>query len=279
MLKHYSFLRWAGGKTRLLPFLTLYALQVPYTRYLEPFLGGGSFFFYLASQNLLQGKHVILSDLNEDLINCYTQVRDRVEDLIYTLKDYPTDLNAEFYYHVRSYKPTDLLERAARFIYLNHTCFNGLYRVNSRNEFNVPYGKRLFTYATHVDMLRWASSLLANAELRTCSFQEISTHQDDFIYLDPPYDPLSTTSSFTSYTAENFNSLSQHMLLNYVKQAHFAGAKFLLSNSNTNFVRDLYRQFYIQEVKCTRSIASKTASRKPVKELLISNICVTSNLC
>ena len=191
-------MKWAGGKTQLLPALLKY-IPSHYDRYIEPFIGGGALFF------ALQPAKAILADANPELINCYTVVRDNVEQLIAVLSTYP--YSQEFYYQLREQLPEDAILRAARMIYLNRTCYNGLYRVNKQGQFNVPFGRYNNPVICDKDRLRAASYVLQGAELICADYQETLktyTQPESFIYIDPPYQPVDKFSDFKRYTAEFF---------------------------------------------------------------------------
>ncbi len=192
----WPFLKWAGGKTRLISQYKDYFPQ-HYQTYYEPFLGGGAVFFYL------QPSHAVLTDINADLILTYQSVRDHLEELITLLQEHKRRHNSEYYYDVRNYHSGTDLEKAARFIYLNKTCFNGLYRVNSQGKFNVPVGKYKNPGICQEEVLKLASAALKKVAIKQANFEEVlnyATGSNDFVYFDPPYYPLNATSNFTAYT-------------------------------------------------------------------------------
>lgn len=260
------FLKWAGGKRKLLPVLSHYFPE-EYNAYFEPFLGGGAVFFFL------QPKQAVLSDDNEDLIELYQVVKERVEDLIIALKAHRNE--KEYYYDVRAQDPASLtvVERAARLIYLNKTCYNGLYRVNRKGRFNVPFGKYKNPLICDEPGLRSASIALRHADILACDFQDAVSNAKagDFIYFDPPYHPLSKTSSFTSYTAKKFDIAEQTRLAHVYQELDRRGCFLMLSNSNTPLIRELYAQYRIIEVQTHRAINSNGNGRGKITELLIIN--------
>lgn len=219
------FLKWVGGKTQLLPALLDY-VPAHFNTYIEPFVGGGALFF------ALQPAKAVLADSNQELINCYTVVRDRVEELIAILSTYT--YSEEFYYALRSEVPLDAVLRAARMIYLNRTCFNGLYRVNKKGQFNVPFGRYENPLICDANKLRAASYALRNVELRCSNYQETletCAKPGDFVYIDPPYHPVSQYSDFKRYTAEFFYADDQRALSEKVKKLAHHGCSVVVSNS------------------------------------------------
>jgi len=262
------FLKWAGGKRNLLSTLTLHFPSMrEVNRYFEPFLGGGAVFFHLQHPNSL------LSDSNEELIEVYQVVREQVEDLILVLKQHHNE--HEYYYKVRSQKPALLsrVERAARFIFLNRTCYNGLYRVNSRGQFNVPFGRYKNPLICDTEGLRASSLALRNAHIFVADFEAAVSDagKDDFVYFDPPYYPLSETSSFTSYTVQRFAAGEQERLAQVFQALTCRGCRVLLSNSDTPLIRKLYESFATIEVQANRAISCKADGRGEINELLIKN--------
>ena len=269
------FLKWAGGKTQLLP--QLRAAAPPHIQtYYEPFLGGGALFFALQREGRFE--RAVLSDSNAELIAVYAQVRDEVEELIEALavhqrKYRAASDRADYYYRIRGKRPTCGVGAAARLIFLNKTCFNGLYRVNSRGEFNVPHGSYVNPTICDADGLRSASAALRGVELRTADFAEamVAAQVGDFAYCDPPYVPLSETASFTSYTAADFGPAEQQRLAAVAAEARRRGVDVLLSNSGHPEVAQLYREagFRLETVKAARAINSNGAERGAVREYLI----------
>ncbi len=262
------FVKWAGGKRRLLEQYEAY-LPAPsqFRRYFEPFLGGGAVFFHL------RPTAAILTDLNAELINCYEMVKEQPDELIAHLQKHK--MTEKYFYHLREIAPHTLsaLERASRFIYLNKTCYNGLYRVNSHGQFNVPFGRYKRPTICDPTIIRAASLSLQNAKLKVASFEKAVTQakRGDFIYFDPPYVPLTPTASFTSYTSPSFDEEDQMMLAGLVRQLDARGCLVMVSNSNTELVRQLYRGFNIETVRCSRSINSNAFARGAIIELVIKN--------
>lgn len=264
------FLKWVGGKSQILDEL-IKRIPANFKKYFEPFVGGGALFFALQPQN------ATLSDVNPELINVYTQVRDNVEGLIKSLKKHVYD--EDHFYSVRnldrkdSFKNLSSVEKASRLIYLNKTCYNGLYRVNSKGEFNTPFGR--YTNPTILDSanLRECSQALQNTIIRQCEFniieEEISNN--DFVYFDPPYVPLSSSASFTNYSKTGFNLEKQEELFRLCKKLDKKNVKFMLSNSKTPFIERLYKDFKIDTILAARSINSNPLMRGGVCEVIIRN--------
>jgi len=258
-------LKWAGGKRQLVEHLRSH-IPRQHGRYFEPFLGGGALFFAHRRGS------TVLADVNARLIRAYRGVRDDVESVIRRLKKCPHD--RKFFYRFREAEidARSDVEVAAWFIYLNKTAFNGLYRVNRSNRFNVPFGR--YTNPTICDEanLRACSAALAGVELLVEDFETVVAKAtgDDFVYFDPPYVPLSATSSFTSYTALGFGVTEQIRLRDTARKLKQRGVHVLLSNSAAPLVRDLYKDgFHVIEVSATRLVNSKAAARGAIPELLI----------
>lgn len=274
------FVKWAGGKKQLLPKLNQ-LIPTTFNNYFEPFLGGGAMFFFLSSKNLQFSSY--LSDLNYELINAYKVVKDKVEELIALLSHHKTEYEKsprEYYYHLRAnINPSFTeVEKAARFITLNRTCYNGLYRVNKKGEFNAPKGSYENPVICNDVNFRKVSNALQNskAKIETCDYKTIlleKAREDDFIYLDPPYRPISDTAYFTGYTRKGFTDRNQEELANVFETLHDRKCKVMLSNSDTYFIRNLYKDFseYTKKVNVIRAINSKGSKRTGHKELLIRN--------
>ena len=263
------FLKWAGGKGQLLGQMAPH-FPKEYRTYFEPFLGGGAVFFHL------QPEKALLADLNPDLVNAFQVVRDHPAALMETL-DHHAELrmSEEYFYEVRRQEVSALssVERAARTIFLNKTCFNGLYRVNSRGGFNVPWGG--YPNPTLYDRVNLLSSsahlqgkivLLADYR-KACG----RARKGDLVYFDPPYHPLSETSGFTSYTKEDFGDRDQTALAQTFRRLDKRGCLVMLSNSPTPLVRSLYEGFRIEVLKAKRAINSKGTGRGAIDELLVMN--------
>jgi DNA adenine methylase len=263
------FLKWAGGKQKVLSSLVeLLPSNVRDCRYVEPFVGGGAMFFRLEPET------AVLGDVNERLVCCYRQVRDNVEGVLELLEPMAAENSAERYAMRRNWfnaSTPGYSASAALFIYLNKTCFNGLYRENKNGKFNVPYGKYEKPLICDADHLRKASSLLKRAELLHGGFTQTAWVKGDFVYLDPPYDPVFEESHFTSYHQTGFGKLEQSMLAEEYMAAHFRGAKLMLSNADTEYVRELYKDFNIRTITAPRSISRNGKQRQRVGELVITN--------
>lgn len=263
------FLKWAGGKSRLIQQYIPY-LPKNYKTYYEPFLGGGAVFFYL------QPPTAILTDINAELITTYCCVRDQVEELICLLKEHKKRHNRDYYYHVRANPGNTDLEQAARLIYLNKTCFNGLYRVNSQGKFNVPLGRYENPNICHENLLRSASAALASAEIKHADFVDVLNHRsssDDFVFCDPPYHPISSTSYFTSYNRNSFGEKDQERLRDTCAELASRGVKVMICNSDCELIINLYKQinFNIYPIAAPRSINSNSEKRGMIYELLITS--------
>jgi DNA adenine methylase len=271
--------KWAGGKSQLLfqfePFF-----PARFQRYLEPFVGGGAVFFHLCSQGRLEGKESILIDRLEELINVYRVTRDHVQELITELRKHePYGQDAAHYYEVRAwdrrpdYRQRGDVERAARFIYLNRTCYNGLYRVNRKGQFNVPFGRHWNPTICDADNLRTVSQSLQEVALEVGDFRRCLewAGPGDFVYLDPPYHPLSKTASFTSYTSAAFSTEDQRRLAATFEELNRRGCQIMLSNSYTDSIQQLYQGHEQIQVQAIRAISSKADQRGAIPELLVMN--------
>jgi DNA adenine methylase len=278
--KCYPFVKWAGGKGQLLSKLDRY-FPSKITRYFEPFVGGGAVFFHIIYQKDIKFE-LFLSDINEELIIAYKTIRDHVEELITILKRHEKEYKKfpiEYYYKLRTdIKSLNDVERTARFITLNKTCYNGLYRVNKNGIFNVPIGRYKNPVICDSSNLRNISIILnrSNTNLQVSDYKKIlleETQENDFIYLDPPYHPISNTSNFTSYTNNGFTNKDQEDLAKIFKKLTDRGCYILLSNSDSEYIRELYSEFKenIIEVKVQRAINSKASKRKNHTELIIRN--------
>ena len=289
------FVKWAGGKNSLIPQITKYypfELKNGFIeRYIEPFVGGGAVLIDILQKYEI--KEAYAFDINIDLINCYNVIKNNVEELINELDKKEKNfiaLNDEerqnYFYDIRaeynSYKLNDKLDvkRASEFIFLNRTCFNGLYRVNKDGKFNVPCGKYKNPTICDSNNLRNLSELIKNVIFEYGDYRksEKYVNNNTFVYFDPPYRPLSATSGFTSYTKEDFNDDNQKELAQYYNKLSLKNAKLMLSNSNPknvnendNFFEDIYKGFYINEVSAKRMINSNAKGREEISELLITN--------
>ncbi len=264
------FLKWVGGKRQLLPEL-LKRIPIKINRYYEPFIGGGALFFKY------QPSSASISDLNPELINVYKVVQCEVEALIEDLKQHFYE--EDYFYKIRDldrssdYLKLSPVQRASRLIFLNKTCFNGLYRVNSKGFFNTPFGRYSNPTILDAKNLRACSQVLKNVSISLASFDAIEDKitPKDFVYFDPPYVPLSTTSYFTSYDSEGFDLEMQNKLFELCERLHIRGVPFMLSNSCSTFVIEKYQKFQIELVSATRAINSKSSARGRIKEVIITN--------
>lgn len=267
------FLKWAGGKGQLLPELLARVARVEFRRYHEPFIGGGALFFELAASGRLGPYKPFLSDRNANLMDAYLGVRDDVEGVIAALKRHAERHSKEHYYAVRAETPVELCERAARIIYLNRTCFNGLYRENSRGQFNVPMGRYANPTICDEENLRAVARALRKAAVECRSFESVleTARPGDLVYFDPPYVPVSKTASFTAYDKDGFGPERQCRLAEVFAILSERGVYVLLSNSMTESVRELYRGFTVEEVSARRAVNSKADRRGAVPEALVRN--------
>jgi DNA adenine methylase len=268
------FLKWAGGKLQLIEqFENLFPPD--FCNYYEPFIGSGAVFFYLKSKS--KPNKVILSDTNEELINCFAVVRDKPSELIEVLLNHRKRHSKQYYYEVRDLESErlDSVSRAARMIYLNKTCFNGLYRVNSKGKFNVPFGDYKNPSIFNRNTLYRASQMLQDAALRVMTFDKVLDFagKDDFVYFDPPYIPLSKTSSFTRYSKSEFSIKEQNQLSEAFRALDSMGCFVMLSNSDHSLIRELYRDYdkNIVVVRAKRKINSVGSKRGAINEIVVTN--------
>jgi len=289
------FLKWAGGKSQLLNKIEQYYpfADKKITKYAEPFVGGGAVLFDIFNHYDL--KEIYISDINSELINTYCIIRDNIDDLIKLLKQYQseyisndTNERKKYYFNNRdrfnelilNNNEIENTEKAALMIFLNKTCFNGLYRVNKKGLFNVPMGAYKNPVVCDEKNLRAVSDRLQKVTIVCGDYQKSSDFIDEntFVYFDPPYRPLNNTSNFTSYTENLFNDEEQIRLVKFVDLMHKKGAKIVISNSDPknsnkddNFFDNLYKPYKIKRVEATRMINCNSDSRGKIKELLISN--------
>jgi DNA adenine methylase len=263
-------IKWVGGKTKLLPELTA-RMPARFERYYEPFAGGAALFFRIAPER------AVLADSNPDLIGLYTCLTRDVAGVIKKLAYHRTSHSESHYYETRTRwndreVAWNTADRAATFIYLNKTCFNGLWRVNRSGAFNVPIGRYTDPPICVPDALRAASTLLQRTTLRSGDYRTAvaDAHRGDFLYFDPPYDPITPTASFTSYTAGAFGAEQQRELADTARALVARGCRVMLSNSDTPFIRSLYKGFEIDRVKCSRAINSNAAKRGDVDEVIVT---------
>jgi DNA adenine methylase len=269
------FLKWAGGKQQLLQqFESLFPTD--FERYIEPFIGGGAVYFHLWNTQRVDGE-ALLFDINPELVNTYQIVRDKPEYLIEMLRTHKHGHSRDYYYNVRNLdrnaKQLNDIERAARILYLNKTCFNGLFRVNSKGQFNVPIGSYKNPRILDEELLRAASLALQQAVVEVRDFRSIVdlAQAGDFFYFDPPYDPVSKTASFTSYTSDSFGDDDQSELADVFQRLTDKGCLCMLSNSHTELVLDLYRRFRIEIVTANRAINSDPQKRGGILEVVVLN--------
>lgn len=271
------FVKWAGGKRQLLPILSQHIPQ-NFETYFEPFLGGGAVLFHLISEN--HKLKCFASDLNSTLILSYITIRDRVDELINSLEKHSVNYfkNPEkYYYSVRDSNPKNQIDKVSRLVFLNKTCFNGLYRVNSKGKFNVPIGKYVNPNIVNKENLLAVSNVLQSKEI-SIKCEDFTTslkraQKDDFIYLDPPYQPISSTASFTSYTNESFSYRDQKRLFVEFQKLDSRGCKILLSNSKSKEILELFSEYadHIIEINTNRFINSNSKKRTGHTEILIKN--------
>ncbi len=259
-------LKWAGGKSSLLPqFLKVFPTSCD--RYIEPFLGSGAVCFALQP-----GVPAILNDSNDELINLYTVLASEPKLLMARLDAMAAEYSEETYYQVRAQEPKEPVQRAARTVFLNKTGFNGLYRQNAKGTFNVPFGRRATCprLYDHGNLLK-VSQRLGEAKLVNQDFETILelAQRGDFVYCDPPYEPLTATSSFKNYTGSGFSQEDQRRLKEACVRAARRGAVVAVSNSSAPFVKELYADWPIHSITARRSINSKKDLRGAVEEILV----------
>ena len=298
MAKAKPFIKWVGGKGQLLEqldsFLPNDIDRWEGATYIEPFVGGGAMLFYML-QHYPNIKHAFINDINEDLITCYCTVRDSAERLIASLKDIEEqylsfdneDDRKSFYLDIRekyNTKKLNAIDNTTYFIFLNRTCFNGLYRVNKSGAFNVPFGRYINPKICDAETIREDSKLLQRVTVMNSDFE--NTFQvaasNTLFYFDPPYRPLSETSSFNDYTKESFNDDAQIRLKNFCDKIDKAGFNFMLSNSDCkeknkkdNFFDILYADYHIERVWASRSVNAIASKRGKLTEILVHDYCDT----
>ncbi|MGF0070654.1 DNA adenine methylase [Streptococcus orisratti] len=268
------FTKWTGGKRQLLPVIKS-LMPDNYNSYFEPFIGGGALFFDLSPDK------AVINDFNNELMNCYQQIKKHPQKLIELLTKHQENNSKEYYLELRAVdrdnrinKMTDV-ERAARIMYMLRVNFNGLYRVNSKNQFNVPYGRYKNPKIVDSELILSISTYLNSNDIRILNgdFEEAvkSVQAGDFIYFDPPYIPLSETSAFTSYTHEGFSYEEQVRLRDVFRKLDKKGAYVMLSNSSSPLVEELYKGFNIHKVEATRTNGAKASSRGKISEIIVTN--------
>lgn len=267
------FVKWVGGKRQLLLEIARYVPR-NFGRYYEPFVGGGAVLFYL------QPTKATINDSNEELINLYEVVKLAPNELIEDLKRHKNE--EDYFYQIREldrdksvYAELNNIQRASRIIFLNKTCYNGLFRVNSAGEFNSPFGRYKNPNIVNETTIRAVSNYLSKNDIQIMNgdyeraLARIRT--GSFVYFDPPYDPVSSSANFTGYTKGGFDRDEQGRLKRVCDRLDRRGVKFLLSNSSTDFIRDLYRDYLITTVEATRAVNSKASGRGKIAEVLIRN--------
>ena len=265
-------LKWVGGKRQLLNEI-MPLVNKNCGTYIEPFVGGGAVLFELQPQK------AIINDYNKELINVYTSVRDSSDDLIYELEKHEKNNSEEYFYNVRSldrteeYKSLSDVEKAARIIYLNKTCYNGLYRVNSAGQFNSPYGRYKNPNIVNAVAIKAMSKYLKQKGIAIYNedYKAILklAKKGSFVYLDPPYMPISSSASFTGYTENGFSYEQQVLLKEECDKLRDKQIPFLLSNSDCQEIRELYKEYIIKTVKAKRTINSNADKRGEINEVLI----------
>ena len=272
------FVKWVGGKRQLLRDI-IPLIPEDYTRYIEPFAGGGAVFFSLSSQIQKAGIPAWLNDINPELVNSYLMVRDQPDALLADLRTHIYD--KDYFLNLRALDRTEeglaalgTIARASRFIYLNRTAFNGLYRVNAKGQFNVPFGRYTNPLIAAADRIYACSAALQNIQITCTSFDQVLSRAGagDFVYLDPPYIPLSQTSYFTSYSHDGFGLDEQVKLARLLYELDKRGGRFIASNAYVPELAELYAGFAIREVKATRAINADKKGRNAVSEALITNL-------
>ena len=269
------FVKWAGGKRQLVPTILANHLPKNYNlqTYYEPFIGGGALLFSL------QPKKAVINDSNAELINCYKTIKNSLDELIEDLKNHKN--NEYYYYDIRdwdrekNFKSKTEVQRASRIIFLNKTCYNGLFRVNSQGQFNVPFGKYKNPNILDIAVLKAVNKYLNENQVRILNsdFQEAvkDAKGGDFIYLDPPYDPVSETASFTGYDVNGFNKQEQRRLKEVFDDLNSRGCHILLSNACTEFIEDLYKDYLHTKISAIRAINCNGKKRGKVDEILVKN--------
>ena len=265
------FLKWAGGKRQLLPQISELVPKIK--TYYEPFIGAGAVLFHL------QPKKVIINDSNSELINCYNIIKNNLNELIDDLNNHKNE--KEYFYSIReldrkpAYQNLSDVGRSSRIIYLNKTCYNGLFRVNSQGQFNTPFGRYKNPKIMDETVLKAVNKYLNSSDVTILNsdFEEaVSTaKKGDFVYFDPPYDPISDTSSFTGYDINGFNKNEQKRLKDTFEELTNKGVKCMLSNSKTPFITKLYNEYVTIDVSAIRSINSNASKRGKIEEILVLN--------
>ena len=275
MLKAKPFVKWAGGKRQIIDELKKY-IPDEFNTYYEPFIGGGALLFELAP------KKAVINDSNAELMNVYQVLCDdsKFKKMCRVLNNYEANHSEEFFYEIRNkdknkntFNRLSDYTRAARTIYLNKACFNGLYRVNSKNEFNVPFGKKSKVNTYDGNNLITVSNYLTMNDIKILNkdFEEVVSYakKGDFVYFDPPYD--SDNNIFTSYTEEGFGKDEQRRLAKVFKELDQKGVYVMLSNHNTTLINELYKDYHIHVIEAKRNINSNGKKRGKVEEVIVTN--------
>jgi len=277
LLTPKPFVKWAGGKRQLIPILSENLPQTIST-YFEPFLGGGALLFHILSER--DGQICRISDLNSDLVLTYIIIRDKPDELIYSLKNHAKRYQKDsksYYYSIRESNPRSAIEKTSRLLFLNRTCFNGLYRVNSKGKFNVPLGRYTNPNIVNEENIRSVSQVLQSRKIliKCRDFESVldEAKKDDLVYFDPPYQPVSSTANFTSYTHKSFTYDDLKRLAKLCLKLDSKGCKVMLSNSNSQDVAEMFaeKQWRLKKIKANRSINSNSKKRTGHYELLIKN--------
>lgn len=266
------FVKWVGGKRQLMDTIRRLAPK-DYQCYYEPFVGGGAVLFQL------EPLKAVINDRNRDLMNTYQIIRDHVEELLIDLKKHRNE--SDYFYQIRAldrsegYEQLSNIKKASRLIYLNKTCYNGLYRVNNSGEFNAPYGKYKNPNIINEGTLRAVSTYLQENEVKILheDFKEVvgNAQAGDFVYFDPPYHPISKSSNFTGYVQGGFDQFDQLRLKECCDDLNARGVNFLLSNSSAPFISEIYKDYCIEKVKAIRAVNSNAKKRGEIEEVLIRN--------
>lgn len=266
--------KWVGGKRQLLDDI-IPLLPQHFSTYVEPFVGGGALLFEI------QPKKAIVNDLNHELINLYNVIKDNPNELLLLLEEHELNNSEEYFYQIRaldrseSYNEISDIEKAARIIYLNKTCYNGLFRVNQSGQFNSPYGKYKNPNIVNKPVVLAMANYFQNNNIKLLNgdykLALKKLRKGAFVYFDPPYMPISSSSSFTGYTENGFDKKQQIELKEECDKLNSRGIKFLLSNSDHPFIRDLYKDYEIITVKAKRSINSNSNKRGEINEVLVRN--------
>jgi DNA adenine methylase len=279
-VKPMPFLKWAGGKRKLTPILISAfpkGFDPKKNRFFEPFLGGGALTFALgnpSSEIYVPGKNLYINDMNPDLINTYKIIRDDVHTLIKELRKFEILNDEESFYEIRAAKYTNPVRLAARFIYLNKTCFNGLWRVNSSGAFNVPFGRYKNPNILDEENLILCSQRLKESKISLGTFQMAVSYAKpgDLVYFDPPYIPLTKTAAFSQYAKEDFGLEDQKELASVIKELTGRGINVILSNSDTSLTREIFGKcLKLRQILVARTISAQGATRRAVNEVIGTN--------